>query len=96
VGTGGHLSLDLSEGSVWTGSTDPDPLSGTVSVSLSADSTWNLSDDCWVEALKVAGATEGLKSLHSGGHVVHYRLAANPWLGGRTWSLDGGGSLVPY
>jgi hypothetical protein len=96
VGTGGHLSLDLSEGSVWTGNTDPDPLSGTSDLSLSADSSWNLTDDSWVEVLKVVGATGGLGVLHSGGHLVHYRLSANPWLGGRTWPLEGGGSLVPY
>jgi hypothetical protein len=96
VGTGGSVLLDLTEGSVWTGITDPDPLAGTVDLTLSPNSVWNVADDCWVEVLKVTGGFDGLKSVHSGGHIVHYRTSVNAWLGGRTWPLDGGGSLVPY
>ena len=38
-----------------------------------------------------------LAQIHGHGHTVRYssKLAANQWLGGRTWPLAGGGTLSP-
>ena len=38
-----------------------------------------------------------ITNIHGNGHTVRYKadLAANQWLGGKTWKLADGGTLSP-
>jgi hypothetical protein len=76
-------------------------LSGTVtgaSLTLDATSTWNVTGDSVLTSLTLADTTNGsIAGITSNGHKVTYNasLEANKWLGGKTYTLPGGGMLAP-
>ena len=88
-------SLTLSEGSAWTGAINAARTAGTTTVTLDASSTWTLTADSTVTTLKgavVAGTT--VTNIVSHGHTIRYG-PASPGLGGKTYTLAGGGTLTP-
>lgn len=87
------IKLTLLQGSSLKGSVS------NASLSLDATSTWTVTADSSLETLAPSG-TSGetmLGNIQSNGFRVSYNasLAANAWLGHKTWQLPGGGSLVP-
>lgn len=77
-------------------------LAGTISgasLSLDANSKWTVTGDSKLEGfVDPQGVTgDSLTNIVGNGHEVRYNpeLAANSWLGGKTYNLSGGGHLSP-
>jgi hypothetical protein len=66
-------------------------------LTLDAGSAWTVTADSTLTSLGCADGEAGLARITGNGHSVHYppALAANQWLGGKTWNLAGGGTLSP-
>jgi len=66
---------------------------------LDAMSEWNVSADSTLTSLMDKDCVSGdtITNIHGNGHTVRYQsnLAANQWLGGKTWKLAEGGALSP-
>ncbi len=89
------FSLELTDGSIYTGAVDTSGVGGSVSVSLDEASSWTLTADSHVDAL--TNAVADLSNIQSGGFMLYYD-AENPgcaWLNGMTYPLPGGGMLAP-
>jgi hypothetical protein len=89
-------SVDFSLGSAssYTGAVNSGH-SGVVNLTLDAAATWTVSGDSHIGSL-----TDGDTSFHnitSAGFTVYYdsQCAANKYLGGRVYTLNGGGKLTP-
>jgi hypothetical protein len=89
------FSLSLTDGSIYTGAVDGRNQGQSVSVVLDDNSSWTLTADAHVDALTDAKAD--LSNLQSGGFKLYYDAsnATNAWLSGKTYTLQGGGSLTP-
>lgn len=92
------LNLSLSNKSVWKGSFSP-YLTSSSSLTLDAGSTWDV-QYCTVcvvqvfnDAAGISGAT--ITNVIGNGKTVTYDKTKNPGLGGKTYSLQKGGQLVP-
>ena len=90
----GELKLSLAEGSSFTGTITADE-PRKISISLDADSTWNVTAETEIGA--IADGNEQLLNIQSNGFTVYYdsSLAENAWLDGASVALYGGGYLVP-
>ena len=68
-----------------------------MTVSLDSTSKWVVTGTSYISVLKdttgISGTT--ITNVLGNGHVVHYSSADNPSLGGKTYTLAGGGELVP-
>jgi hypothetical protein len=66
---------------------------------LDASSEWIVTADSALSSLTDKDGISGdtLTNIRGNGHTVHYQvdLAANQWLGGKTWKLAEGGRLSP-
>ena len=77
-------------------------LSGAVhnaALALDGTSEWKAAADSVLTSLTDADCVSGdtISNIHGNGHTVRYKadLAANQWLGGKTWKLAEGGTLSP-
>jgi len=77
-------------------------LTGTIksaALTLDATSVWNVTGTSYLTTLSDASGISGstITNIHGNGHTVYYdaTLAANSTLGGKTYSLVGGGTLTP-
>lgn len=97
--SGGWITFILRSSSIWTGGTYPvdaaDAVSG-VDVVVARDCQWYLAHDSHVQSFWDEDTTA--RNIFSNGHTIYYNASAplNGWLGGRTLSLQGGGSAVPF
>ena len=66
------LSLNLTEGSMYTGAINPEGAAGTVTVTLDATSTWTLTGDSYIDALNGDSANVNMNgyTLYVGGIAV--------------------------
>jgi hypothetical protein len=68
-------------------------------LALDATSEWNVTADSTLTGLTDTDSVSGdsITNIHGNGHTVRYKgdLAANQWLGGKTWKLTEGGTLSP-
>ncbi|MGO8676738.1 MAG: hypothetical protein ACLQVX_12805 [Limisphaerales bacterium] len=66
---------------------------------LDATSEWNVSADSTLISLMDKDCVSGdtITNIRGNGHTVRYQsnVAANQWLGGKTWKLAEGGTLMP-
>jgi hypothetical protein len=66
---------------------------------LDGSSEWRVTADSALTSLTDADCVSGdtITNIHGDGHTVRYKadLAANQWLGGKTWKLADGGTLAP-
>ncbi len=87
------LAATLSDGTRLTGA-----LQG-VALAMDSTSTWTVTATSALTTLSLPGGISGssISNIVGNGYTVSYRadLAANATLGGRTYALAGGGSLVP-
>lgn len=67
---------------------------GDVRIDLDRDSVWEVTADSTITSLTDADAT--LANLHDNGHTIVYDAQKSPTLAGKTYSLSGGGKLVPH
>jgi hypothetical protein len=77
-------------------------LSGAVhnaALVLDGSSKWRVTADSALTSLTDADCVSGdtISNIDGDGHTVRYKtdLAANQWLGGKTWKLADGGTLAP-
>ena len=68
-------------------------------LALDASSEWKVTADSTLTSLADKDCLSGdtITNIHGDGHTVRYKgaLAANQWLGGKTWKLAEGGTLSP-
>jgi hypothetical protein len=83
-------TVDLTSGSALTGVVE------NASVTLGSTSTWIVSGISTVKelsGLKISAGT--VTNIKGDGHDVYYSTSANPSLDGKTYTLAGGGKLIP-
>jgi hypothetical protein len=87
--------LNLKGKSSYTGALNPANYTGAMNVSISSDSTWELTGDSYVNAIQ--NENTDCTNINSNGHNIYYdpSAAANVWLDGKTIQLNGGGVLKP-
>ena len=91
-----EATLALTQQSKWTGALNTANSAGTANVNLDSTSTWTVTADSHVAALTGAVISgTSVANITGNGHNVYYSAAANPALGGATYSLAGGGQLLP-
>lgn len=95
IAKGSTLKLNLTSGSVFTGSINSAHTAGKSTVTLKGNNKWVVTKNSYVTALK--STKSALKNIHSNGHNVYYSKSnsANKWLNGKTYKLTGGGKLMP-
>jgi hypothetical protein len=91
------VALTLKNGSSLTGAINTAKTAKSVSLTLDASSTWTVTADSHLTTLSdtpgISGTT--ITNIIGGGHTVTYDKSANPGLGGKTYTLSGGGVLKP-
>ncbi|MGV8082767.1 MAG: hypothetical protein AB2L09_03905 [Coriobacteriia bacterium] len=92
------INLTLKSGSSLKGAIDNANTAKSVSVALDSTSTWTLTADSHVTA--ITGATisgSAITNITGNGHKLTYDkgASANSYLGGKTYTLAGGGTLSP-
>ena len=73
---------------------NPSNTAGSISLSLSSDSTWSLTGNSYLTTFSDDDTT--LSNIQSNGYNIYYKSSANSWLNGATVALNGGGKLIPY
>ncbi len=82
--------------STWTGALDNANTAASATLTLAGTSTWSLSADSHVGTLTGAAISgTAVSNIAGNGHTLYYDSAANPDLGGTTFTLAGGGTLQP-
>ncbi len=85
------IAVSLNDGSTLTGATTPN-----VDVDMDASSHWVLTGDTNVGKLVDAAiAGDSVPNITGNGHTLTYDHRHNPQLANKTYSLAGGGQLVP-
>jgi hypothetical protein len=90
------VTLKLTKASTWTGAIDTANTAKVAAVSLDATSSWTVTADSYVTSLTgavISGST--VTNIVGNGHTVHYDAATSTALGGKTYTLSGGGTLSP-
>ncbi|MEV1018755.1 hypothetical protein [Streptomyces sp. NPDC050264] len=85
----GSAALDLS------GSTKLDGAVAGASMTFGARTTWSVSGNSWVKGLELGSGARVSDVIDGNGYSVTYDRASSPGLGGKTYRLNGGGSLRP-
>jgi hypothetical protein len=88
------VALTLKNGSSLAGAINT---AKSVSPTLDASSTWTVTADSHVTSLSDTAGISGTKitNIVGNGHTVTYDSSANPGLGGKTYTLSGGGVFKP-
>lgn len=88
--------VELTDGSTLTGAVNTAAIETSVDVTLDDSSTWTLTADSYVTTLDGADISgSDIANIVGNGFNVYYAADGNPTLGGRTYQLAGGGSLLP-
>lgn len=74
------------------GTINADQSAKSVTVSLDADSCWDVTGDSYVTILTLEN--NDLSLIKSNGHTIYYSASENSWLNGQTVTLSDGGKLV--
>jgi hypothetical protein len=91
------LSLSLQNGSTLTGAINADHKAKAASLELDATSTWTVTTDSYLTGLTDTSGISGttVTNIIGNGHTIYYDSSTCPTLGGKTYSLSGGGTLKP-
>ena len=89
--------LELNDGTVLTGSINAAGSAKGVTVVLDKTSKWYVTADSYLTVLEDSANLTGSKvsNIIGDGHTVYYDKSANTSLGGKSYSLVGGGTLKP-
>ncbi len=91
------ITFILKNGSAWSGAINSAKTAKSISLTLDASSTWNVTADSYLTTFSddagISGAT--ITNITGNGHTVFYDASASPSLGGKTFTLQGGGTLQP-
>ncbi|MFJ9036212.1 hypothetical protein ACIRF8_06450 [Streptomyces sp. NPDC102406] len=85
----GSAVLDL------TGSTRLNGAVAGATMTLGARTRWSVAGDSWVKGLDLGSGAKIADVIDGNGYSVTYDRAASPGLGGKTYRLNGGGTLRP-
>jgi hypothetical protein len=86
----------LQNGSTLTGAVNAENSAKSMTLTLDATSTWNVTADSYVTSLNGAGVSgETVTNIVGNGFTIYYDMAACPDLNGQTYALSGGGYLKP-
>jgi hypothetical protein len=89
-------SLTLAKTSSLTGAINTAGTAKGMTLSLSADSTWTVTADSHLTSLSGAEISGSqVINIVGNGHTVHYSAAGSSALGGKVYTLSGGGTLKP-
>jgi hypothetical protein len=90
------VDIIMESGSALTGAINTAKTAASANLTLDATSSWSVTADSYLTKLSGAVVSGDMVSNISGnGHMVYYMTSANPDLGGKTYSLAGGGFLKP-
>ncbi|NTU84888.1 MAG: hypothetical protein HGA45_36910 [Chloroflexales bacterium] len=91
------VALPLQNGSSLSGAIHTDDTVKAASLTLDASSSWTVTADSHLSSLSDADGIAGttITNIIGNGRTVYYDSAANPDLGGKTYSLASGGTLTP-
>jgi hypothetical protein len=93
------IDLTLRNNSTLQGAINPGNTAKGINLTLDATSTWTITADSFLAGLSDPSGITGftITNITGNGHTVYYdaSLAANSGLGGKTYSLAGGGTLEP-
>lgn len=89
------VAVVLSNGSSLSGAIDNANTAKSASLTLDANSTWNVTGDSYLSALITSVAD--FSNIQDNGYDIYYdaSASANSWLGGQTYYLANGGLLTP-
>ena len=89
--------LDLREGSTLTGTINAAKTAKSITLTLDKSSRWTVTGNSYLTVLDDSAGVSGSKvtNIVGDGHTVHYDTSSDPSLGGRTYTLEGGGTLTP-
>ena len=92
------VKFDMGSKVTYKGAINPTK-QGKAAVVMENDSKWTLAADSYLETIEFEKSVEkGIKQISSKGHNIYYNPnnPANAALGGKTYPLKGGGSLLTY
>jgi hypothetical protein len=90
------FTITLKNSSTWTGDANKAKTAKNVSVTLDASSSWIVTGESHVTFMTNAGISEiSVPNITGNGFNVFYTPASSSSLGGKTFSLKGGGFLLP-
>jgi hypothetical protein len=90
------ITATLTNGSSLKGAINTAKTAKSVNLTLDATSSWTVTADSCLTSLTdsaITGTT--ISNIIGNGHTVTYVSSANPSLGGKTYTLSGGGTLKP-
>jgi hypothetical protein len=90
-------SLTLQNGSTLTGAINTANTTKAINLTLDSSSSWNVTADSYLSCLTDTSGINGnsVSNIIGNGHTVYYDAKACSALGGLSYSLSGGGSLMP-
>jgi hypothetical protein len=88
------IAVTLQNKTILKGVINADNAAKTMTLTLDASSTWEVTGNSYLTVLTNADTT--LANIHGNGYTVYYdvKADANTWLGGKTRPLSGGGKLI--
>lgn len=91
------IDLTLQNGSTLEGAVNAEHTAKAANLTLDASSKWTVTADSYLTQLNDSAGISGMTitNIIGNGHTVYYDSSANPSLGGKTYSLSGGGTLKP-
>ena len=91
------ISVILQNGSALAGAINGDGAAKAANLTMDSSSSWEVTADSHLAALSLGGGISGdsVAAIKGNGHSVTYDSNASPALGGKTYSLNGGGTLMP-
>ncbi len=88
-----NIRLSLTEGSVLKGSVNHENSAKSAEVRIDDNSRWELTGDAYVSLIEAEISGDNVTNILGNGHTIYYDPDNNPTLGGKTYSLQGGGVL---
>lgn len=95
VDTISTASITLKNGSSLVGAIDTENTAKTASISIDSSSTWTLTADSHVTTISAIVSATSVTNITGNGYNIYYSSSTNSTLGGLTYSLVGGGQLIP-
>jgi len=92
------VAISLSNSSTLQGAINNAKTAKSVSLTLDSSSSWTVTGTSYLTVLSDTAGVSGtsVSNIIGNGYNVYYLSSSNSWLGGVTYSLSGGGSLIPY
>lgn len=89
------VSATIKNSSVLTGAINTANTAKSMELNVDSSSTWNVTGDSYLTSFTDADTT--LSNINSNNFTIYYDSSstANSWLGGKTYTLNGGGNLTP-